>query len=102
MNNHWNYLRFDEYQDVFIEDGHFLYVECTPWNQAYLLACREYRVLPDGTFLVGSWSGADCEYLRSLNTAPHEVAGKIIEHEFETALLIQQMSEAVEELYWED
>lgn len=75
MRNHWDYLRFDGYSDVFIdmERDCYVVVECEPYNWAYLLCCREYT--SNGA---GKWFGGSCEYIQSLEPLPYEFARMIL------------------------
>ena len=81
MNNQVTFFRYgNKFYDVFIEDDHYLYAEATPWNRAYYLSVRDYKIL-DNDLLVGTYSGADTEYLQNLKPAPHDVASEIIGNE---------------------
>lgn len=81
--NYCEFFRFnDQYCDVFEEEpGHYLYVECEPWNWAHLLTCKEYAPAADGGWIVSSYDGADVEYLKTLEPAPVDIAEKIIASE---------------------
>lgn len=61
MGNYVEFFRFcDKYEDVFIEDDHYLYASAEPFNWAYMLACCPYYKV-DGGFMPGEFAGADTD-----------------------------------------
>lgn len=71
--NSVDFFRFsDRYEDVFLEDNHYLYACAEPYNQAYYLTVCEYHKLPDNTWLKYDYSSADAAYLSALKPAPYE------------------------------
>lgn len=82
MSNYVDFFRFsDQYEDVFYEDGRYLYACAEPFNRAYYLAVREYSILSNGELIRFDCSGADVNYLESLEPAPVEIAKRIIDNE---------------------
>lgn len=105
-------LRFsDGYEDVYIEDGHFLYVCEDPgaWGRGF--ACNEYFV--PGLDARGAhdinalelWRGDTCEasadYLRTLDHAPLDVARAVIMCETRRALGFEDMGDDEKAAYLE-
>lgn len=95
----------DSYEDVFVEDGHYLYACNEPFDRAYMLACNEYHT--DDTqgnpiewcFVRYDTSGADVEYLRSLQHAPADVARAVIVIETRRMLAFEDMPDDEKESY---
>lgn len=80
--NYVDFFRFsDKYEDVFIEDNHYLYAIAEPYNWPYMMTVREYRKLDDKTYLSCEWSGADTEYLQTLEQASLEISHDILKIE---------------------
>ena len=76
-----DFFRFtDRYEDVFVEDGRYLYACAEPYNNAYMLACNEYTPMGD-QWLRGDTCSADAGYLAGLEPAPPETAASIIKAE---------------------
>ena len=71
--------------DVFVEDGHYLYVESMPFNYNGMFTVREYSIVKqyDNTnaYIYCDICGADNEYISNLDMAPWEIARDIIERE---------------------
>ena len=79
MHNTVDFFRFcDHYEDVFIEDDHYLYACAEPFGWAHMLVCNEYNDLEDSGWMRGDTSGADAEYLMTLEPAPVEIALEVI------------------------
>lgn len=79
--------RFDVFCecDVFIEDGHYLYVENQPFDYNGNYICCDYQQgrNADNTmfYMKGEHSGASNDYIMSLRKAPWKVARDVIEKE---------------------
>lgn len=77
--------RFDVFTkcDVYIEDGHYLYVENQAYNYDGGYNCVECNISDnsDGSkyYIWSSWSGADNGYIIGLEKAPWDIAREIIE-----------------------
>lgn len=77
--NYVEFFRFnDGYEDVFIEDGHFLYACAEPFGWAHMMACNVYKKAKLGIWLRYDTVGADTLYLDSLERADEETALEII------------------------
>ncbi len=110
-------LRFSgSYEDVFVEDEHFLYACTEPGAYGYGYACNEYRVpgraasslLAMKNRDAGSWGwirGDACEtsgdYLRTLRHAPLDIARTVIMCETRRALEFEDMDEEERAAYME-
>ena len=80
--NYVDGFRFsDQYEDVFIEDDHYLYACAEPFNWAHYLTVNSYRKLDNGSFLREDTAGADTQYLDTLIKAPVDIAEQIIRME---------------------
>lgn len=68
--------------DVFIEDGNYLYVENKPFGYSGRYLCHDYQQgrNADNTFFYmrGEYSGADNEYIMTLEKAPWNIARDVI------------------------
>lgn len=87
-----DYARFDVFCDcdVFVEDGHYLFVENNAFDYAGNYACHDYqqgRNL-DGTmfYLAGEYSGASNDYIMSLEKASWNVARDVVLRELHEVL----------------
>lgn len=78
--NYVTFFRFNErYEDVFIEDDHFLYACAEPFGWHYLMACNVYRDCGNGIdWIREDTVGADTVYLDGLERADEETALAII------------------------
>ena len=92
MKQTWNsvdFFRYEHgYEDVFVEDGQYLYVCAEPFDWCYLFACTPYDVTEDGSLIRYDSSGADIAYLKTLVPAPDKIAKRIIKNDNERALRI--------------
>lgn len=82
--NYCEFFRFnDQYCDVFEEEpGLYLYAVAEAWDgRGDFLTCKEYAPAANGGWIVSSYSGADAEYLASLEPAPENIARAIIASE---------------------
>ena len=84
-----DFFRFDGYEDVFIEDGHYLYACAEPYGWAYLVTVVDY----DKKGIRGETAGADTKYLERLPMADRDDALTIIEKETEIAAYISIFDE---------
>ena len=97
----------DGYEDVFMEDGHYLYTCNEPFDYAHMRACNEYHAdAADAdpmkwTFTRYDTSGADLAYLRSLQHAPASIARAIILVETRRALSFEDMDDDERDAYME-
>lgn len=80
-----NVFRFsDGFEDVFVEDNHYLYACNEPFDYAHMRACNEYHADKTDadpmkwTLTRYDTSGADLAYLRTLQHAPADVARAVI------------------------
>lgn len=76
--------------DVFIEDGEYLYVENRAFDYSGRYACRDYQQgrNADNTFFYmrGEYSGADNDYIMTLEKAPWNIARDIIMRELDSMI----------------
>lgn len=76
--------------DVFIEDGNYLYVENQAFDYSGRYACRDYQQgrNADNTFFYmrGEYSGADNDYIMTLEKAPWNIARDIIMRELDSMI----------------
>lgn len=82
MNNTIEFFRFsDKYEDVFIEDNHYLYACAEPNGWAYMFCCNVYRITDAGELIREDGASADAAYLEKLTPAPPDIAARIIKAE---------------------
>lgn len=92
-----NTFRFsDNYEDVFVEDDHYLYVCAEPFNWHYMLAANEYHESKDHALIRHDGCGASLEYIRSLTPAKEHIARRIIECETKRIARIEKFLEDTE------
>lgn len=91
--------RFDVFCkcDVFIEDGHYLYVEKQPYGMYGDYACCDYqqgRNADNTMFYVrGEHSGASNEYIMGLRKAPWKVARDVVAAELKHMEYVESLSD---------
>lgn len=74
-----NTFRFsDNYEDVFVEDDHYIYACAEPFGWPYLLAANEYHEASDHALIRHDGCGASLEYLQMLTPAKEHIAKRII------------------------
>lgn len=81
-----------KYEDVFVEDDHYLYACAEPYSWAYMLCVNEYH-LNNGELIRHDCSGAGVNYLQTLKPAAHAIAERILSYE---ALITDQLLEEAE------
>ena len=80
MQANWvDFFRFNNgYEDVFIEDDHYLYASAEPFGWAYLMACVPYKLISGKGFIRGDPVGRDAAYLNSLEWVDYTTASAIV------------------------
>lgn len=82
MHNYIEFFRFsDKYEDVFIEDNHYLYACAEPNGWTYMFYCNVYRITDAGELIREDGASADAAYLKKLTPAPPDIAAQIIKAE---------------------
>jgi len=89
--NYCEFFRFDDqYCDVFIEDGHYLYAEADPFQWFHFLTVNEWHATRnlhgETEWIRHDAAGADTAYLETLEPAPVDVAQFIIKREYARSL----------------
>ena len=95
------FFRFDgHFCDVFIEDDHYLFAECTEYNKYYNVTANIWRVSKHSsgeTELTQCGAiGTGANYLVTLEHAPIETARKIIANEYAHKLYMRTRGDEYE------
>lgn len=76
---HPELFRFsDHYEDVFMEDGNYLYACAEAFDYDGSYTVREYHKLDNGYWLKYDHAGADYAYLTKLDHAPYDAAKDVM------------------------